>query len=122
MIVDVRLPDGDGMDLIPLANQRRAAPDVVVITGFATEETLKKALRLGVLDFLEKPFSAANVGEMLRARTIRERQRIGIRDEKFERVDREFGVLHAELRGIRELLDSWASGTELRRRGASGAT
>jgi two-component system nitrogen regulation response regulator NtrX len=57
LLLDVRLPDGSGVDL--LAEVRESAPDTVVVmmSGHATIETAVRATRLGAFDFLEKPVS-----------------------------------------------------------------
>jgi len=57
VLLDVALPDGDGVDL--LARLRAAGNDVAVImmSGHATIDAAVRATRLGALDFLEKPIS-----------------------------------------------------------------
>ena len=54
-LVDIRLGDGDGFDL--LAHCRKNHPDtaVVMITGYGTVEAAIEAIRLGAFDFLTKP-------------------------------------------------------------------
>lgn len=111
-IIDLRLPDGDGMDLVPMVQARRDRPDVVITTGFASEPAYLRAIRLGVLDFLNKPFLASNVGEMLRNRSVRERQRLGILVDRFERVDEEIASIHKALRDIRASLKTWEAAQE----------
>jgi len=115
VMLDIKLPDGDGMKLIPLAQSRRDQPDVVIMTGYPTPERMLEALRLGVLDFIYKPFTIADIGNMLRRRTIRERIRLGLMAERFERVDDEFKTVHSELKDIRGLLDSVIQAQALRR-------
>jgi DNA-binding NtrC family response regulator len=54
-LVDIRLGDGDGFDV--LAKARRACPDtsVIMITGYGTVEAAIEAIRAGAFDFLTKP-------------------------------------------------------------------
>lgn len=54
-LVDIRLGDGDGFDL--LAHCRKNHPDtaVIMITGYGTVEAAIEAIRLGAFDFLTKP-------------------------------------------------------------------
>jgi DNA-binding response OmpR family regulator len=107
-LIDLRLPDGDGMSLIPKAQARRQPPDVVIMTGFPSDQAYIEAIRLGVLDVLLKPFTASDVGAMLRARAVRERQRLGLIVERFERVDQEIEAVQGELKQIREILaNTW---------------
>ena len=57
VLLDVRLPDGSGVDL--LAEIKHAAPETVVImmSGHATIDVAVRATQLGAFDFLEKPLS-----------------------------------------------------------------
>ena len=61
MFLDLRLPDGDGMDL--LTELKRTAPhvEVIVVTGFGDVELAMRALRLGAKDLLEKPFTDGQI-------------------------------------------------------------
>jgi two-component system response regulator AtoC len=55
-LLDVRMPDGSGLDL--LADIKESTPDteVVMLTGHATVEEAIQAMKNGALDFLAKPF------------------------------------------------------------------
>ena len=57
MFVDVRLPDGDGTELLHLLQSRPQKPLVVVMTGFASVESAVNCMRDGAFDYLIKPFS-----------------------------------------------------------------
>jgi DNA-binding NarL/FixJ family response regulator len=57
-ILDVNLPDGNGMSLIPRLREKQPFASAVVITGQASLNGAITALRAGVADFLPKPFSA----------------------------------------------------------------
>jgi two-component system, NtrC family, nitrogen regulation response regulator NtrX len=54
-LLDVRLPDGNGIDLLPLAAERRPQAPVIMISGHATIADAVAATRAGAFDFLEKP-------------------------------------------------------------------
>ena len=54
-VVDLRLPDGSGLDLVPVFLDRLPALRVVVLTGWGSIATALRALRLGAVDFLAKP-------------------------------------------------------------------
>lgn len=60
LLVDIRMPEVDGFDVISRA--KRAQPDiaVLVMTGFGTVETAIRALRQGVDGLLLKPFEKGN--------------------------------------------------------------
>src|SRR5512142_680046 len=65
LVVDIRMPEVDGFDVI--ARAQRAQPDiaVLVMTGFGTVETAIRALRQGVDGLVLKPFDKSN--ELLEA-------------------------------------------------------
>ncbi len=54
-LFDVRLPDGNGIDLLRAVRQADDATPVVMISGHATIPDAVEATRSGVFDFLEKP-------------------------------------------------------------------
>jgi len=62
VITDLRMPDIDGMAVIDFIRKRGMNSLIVVITGYATIDTVIDALRAGAYDYIIKPFS----GEMLR--------------------------------------------------------
>jgi two-component system, NtrC family, response regulator AtoC len=58
IFVDVRLPDGDGTDLLRELQTRPQHPLVVIITGFGSVESAVECMRNGAFDYLIKPFSS----------------------------------------------------------------
>jgi DNA-binding response OmpR family regulator len=57
VIADLRLPDGDGLDVVRAARTRPDAPPVIVVTGFASVQSRQQALTAGATAYLAKPFS-----------------------------------------------------------------
>ncbi|MBI1963962.1 MAG: sigma-54-dependent Fis family transcriptional regulator, partial [Candidatus Rokubacteria bacterium] len=55
--VDVRLPDGQGTDLLEQLQHRPQRPLVVIMTGFGSVESAVECMRSGAFDYLIKPFS-----------------------------------------------------------------
>jgi DNA-binding NtrC family response regulator len=66
LVVDLRLPDADGMDILNLALDRFPGIRAVVITGFGGVEEAVTAIKRGATDFLLKPFQLAQLVEVLR--------------------------------------------------------
>ncbi|MHB2017449.1 MAG: hybrid sensor histidine kinase/response regulator [Candidatus Xenobia bacterium] len=68
MVLDLRLPDMSGVDV--LAEARRLDPilPVLIVTAWATVDSAIEALRLGAYDYIRKPFDQLNV---LRAAALR---------------------------------------------------
>jgi two-component system response regulator PilR (NtrC family) len=54
-LTDMRLPDGDGLDLVAWIQENRAAIPVAVITAHGNVEAAVRALKLGAFDFVSKP-------------------------------------------------------------------
>jgi two-component system response regulator PilR (NtrC family) len=54
-LTDMRLPDGDGLDLVGWIQENRAALPVAVITAHGNVESAVRALKLGAFDFVSKP-------------------------------------------------------------------
>ena len=57
VLLDVWLPDRDGLDALGEIRQLEHPPEVVIISGHGTIEAAVKATKLGAYDFLEKPLS-----------------------------------------------------------------
>ena len=65
-VTDLRLPDGNGLEVLSRMPASAKRPATIVMTGEATVETAVGALRLGALDYLLKPFSMEALDETLR--------------------------------------------------------
>jgi two-component system NtrC family response regulator len=57
VFIDVRLPDGSGLDNIPKIRAARFPPEVIVITGLGDPDEAERAIKSGAWDYLEKPAS-----------------------------------------------------------------
>lgn len=57
LVADLRLPDIDGMEVIKQVKEEKPETEVIVITGYGTTATAVTAMKLGVHDFLPKPFT-----------------------------------------------------------------
>lgn len=55
-LIDVRMPEMDGIELLERIAQRPHLPPVVIITGHGEVELAVKAMKIGAFDFIEKPF------------------------------------------------------------------
>ena len=54
VITDLRMPDGDGLDVLRAAKSQVPAPEVILLTAYAEWKSAKDAIRLGALDYFEK--------------------------------------------------------------------
>jgi DNA-binding NtrC family response regulator len=66
LVVDVQLPDGDGLDLLDEALSRYPDMRCVVTTGFGSIDHAVRALKRGAVDFLIKPFQLIQLVQVLR--------------------------------------------------------
>jgi DNA-binding NtrC family response regulator len=57
MVTDVRMPDGDGLDLMRRVRKADASTAVIVLTAFGTVAQAVEAMQSGACDYLTKPFS-----------------------------------------------------------------
>jgi DNA-binding NtrC family response regulator len=61
IFVDIRLPDGEGTDLLKEIQSRAYKPLVVMITGFGSVESAVSCMRDGAFDYIIKPFSSDTI-------------------------------------------------------------
>jgi len=57
VLLDIWMPDLDGIQVLRQLKEAESSPEVVVISGHGNIETAVKATKLGAFDFIEKPFS-----------------------------------------------------------------
>ncbi|GAB6175772.1 sigma-54 dependent transcriptional regulator [Desulfobaculum senezii] len=66
VILDVRLPDGDGLAMLPALRGRHGGPEVIVLTGANDPDVAERAMRGGAWDFIVKPCSLDRMTHSLR--------------------------------------------------------
>lgn len=55
MVVDLRMPGMDGLEVVQVVNQIAPDTEIILLTAFASTETAIQALRLRIHDYLQKP-------------------------------------------------------------------
>ena len=65
VLLDLSMPEGSGMDILPQIVGQEDAPAVVILTGYADVRTAVQAMRLGAENLLEKPVEAEDLREVL---------------------------------------------------------
>jgi len=60
-VVDMRLEDGNGLDVISALKQRRPDARAIILTGYGNIATAVNAVKLGAVDYLSKPADADDV-------------------------------------------------------------
>lgn len=65
VIADLRLPDGNGLDVVRAARERADGPPVIVVTGFASAQSRREAMDAGATAYITKPFSALALASLI---------------------------------------------------------
>jgi len=56
IVTDLKMEKVDGIQILEAAKQKNPQTEIIIITGFATSEAAKDALKKGAFDFIAKPF------------------------------------------------------------------
>lgn len=67
-VVDLRLEDGNGLDVVETLRERRPDCRIVVLTGYGAIATAVAAVKIGATDYLSKPADANEIANALLAR------------------------------------------------------
>ena len=60
-IVDLRLEDGNGLDIVEAIRSKRPESSIVVLTGYGAIATAVAAVKIGAVDYLAKPADANDI-------------------------------------------------------------
>ena len=61
IFLDLKLPDGDGMDILPIVKEKSPDTFVVIISAYGSEERMADAKEKGVHSFIDKPFTGEKI-------------------------------------------------------------
>src|SRR5438874_11715051 len=81
-VVDMRLEDGNGLEVISALKRRRPDARAIILTGYGNIATAVNAVKLGAVDYLSKPVDADDVVHAL----------LTLDDKAAEPPDRKSGV------------------------------
>lgn len=91
VVTDLKLPDGDGIDVLRRAREVAAEVPVIMITAFGTVSTAVEAMKLGAYDYLGKPLSSPDELRLLARKALeqsRTRQECELlREEQEKRIN-----------------------------------
>lgn len=130
IILDVFMPKTDGMTVLRHIRQHELPIDVILVTAANDRETVEDALRLGVIDYLVKPFSYERFqialdkyvqkSNMLKSNDIFNQQHLdSIIDTNMKQIAKDYpkGIQERTLELIKNELQSsgsnWVTGDEL---------
>jgi DNA-binding NtrC family response regulator len=65
VLLDLKLPDMDGMDILKKLHQQKPDVPVIVMTGYSTVSIAVEAMKSGAADYLSKPFTDEELIEVV---------------------------------------------------------
>jgi two-component system response regulator AtoC len=89
VITDLKMNEIDGIAVLRYAKQLNPAPEVILITAYATQQTAIEAMRLGAFDYLIKPFEMDDL--LIRIARILKQKAV---EEENVRLKKDHQVLH----------------------------
>ena len=92
IVVDLRMPGMDGLEVIQVVNQISPETEVILLTAFGTTETAIQALRLRVHDYLLKPAPPAQVLSSVKKGLVRREARLKARGGGISSMDVDEGI------------------------------
>jgi DNA-binding NtrC family response regulator len=90
VLLDLRMPDLDGMEVLKTIKQRWPDSEVVVITGYPSIESAKQAVRLGAHNYLAKPVEPNDV--IKAAHDAMNQKRWALRSDRKDRQEFDFSA------------------------------
>lgn len=65
VLLDIQLPDGNGIDMVPDIKSAQTDAKIIVISAYNLPGEVKKARKMGVDAFIGKPFSMPEISELI---------------------------------------------------------
>ncbi len=97
VILDIKMPELDGLEVLKRIKRIDPAIEVVMITAYASLETVKHALTHGAFEYLIKPFSRQDLEDVVRRALMRRHAELG-KSSQFARLVEQMRVLQAKTR------------------------
>ena len=88
MIVDVQMPNMDGLEMLRRLQLRRITIPAILITAHSSEKVAIEALRMGVRDYVLKPFDVKEMDEAI-DRALRESRLMGAHGELRQQLEKQ---------------------------------
>ncbi|MEJ5351750.1 MAG: response regulator [Melioribacteraceae bacterium] len=76
VFTDLKMPEMDGVEVTKSVKYLRPDIDVIIITGYATVETAVECMKLGAMDYVQKPFTEDELLEFTKKCLIKRQDRI----------------------------------------------
>jgi len=102
LLLDLRLPDGHGMDILKFLREKNKKTEVIIITAFGSAETAREALKLGAFDYVTKPFDVSELRLILR--NVKKKIELEKKVEEYEKTYKNFIGESPQIRRIKEFI------------------
>jgi putative nucleotidyltransferase with HDIG domain len=84
VLLDIRLRGADGMEVLARIRDTYPTVEVIMITAYASLETIRAAIRLGAFDYLIKPFDREDLSRVIRKALKRRMSRMAMFSELYK--------------------------------------
>ncbi|MCR4566833.1 MAG: response regulator [Pseudobutyrivibrio sp.] len=68
VFMDIVMPEKDGTDALAEIREYDNEATIIIVSSVGTQEQLKKAIKLGAKDFIQKPFEKSQIKEIIELR------------------------------------------------------
>src|SRR5256886_3631399 len=101
VIMDIKMPEIDGLELLQRVKTADRTIEVIMITAYASLETVKHALTNGAFEYLIKPFARQDLEAVVRRALLRRHAELGARGEVVRLVEemRQLSAQKPQLQG-----------------------
>ncbi|HEU5323357.1 MAG TPA: response regulator [Methylomirabilota bacterium] len=113
VILDIKMPEMDGLEVLRRVKRLDPSIEVVMITAYASLETVKMALTHGAFEYLIKPFSRQDLEDVVRRALLRRQADLGTRGQVATLVE-DMRRLSAKTRELEEAARREAAEQSLR--------
>jgi DNA-binding response OmpR family regulator len=98
LLADLRLPDIDGMEVIKQVKEKRPETEAIIITGYPSVSSAVESVKIGVYDYLRKPFTEDELMEAVGG-ALKKREEASL-EEILVRTEQEWLIQKSEVIGV----------------------
>lgn len=99
VLSDIRMPAMDGVQLMKAIRERSADVPFILITGYASLDSAKEAVRAGAFDYINKPYNVSDIRDIV-ARALQSRQKSRDKEDMVTRLQKTNEELEERIRDM----------------------